>query len=59
MVICYCRIENYSRALDLCKKTLSIQQKLLGKINSDYANTLFSYLKSILQLGMIEECKLY
>ena len=41
LVICYYNIKNYSRALNLCNETLSIQQKLLGKINPDYANTLF------------------
>ena len=41
LTICYYNIKNYSRALNLCNEALSIQQKLLGKINPDYANTLF------------------
>ena len=41
LVICYYNIKNYSRALNLCNETLYLQERLLGKINSDYANTLF------------------
>ena len=41
LTMCYYNIKNYSRALNLCNETLSIQQKLLGNINPDYANTLF------------------
>lgn len=41
LVICYYNIKNYSRALNLCNETLYLQQRLFGKLNPDYANTLF------------------